>query len=100
MYCGRCCKEVEVNDYCKSCDDKLSTVYEKKMIKKYDIKTVAEWIHITKDSIHSMTSKKMVVDDSSIDNQDVIVVKDVDKNKDVKSVKGINIVEVANEENM
>ena len=72
----------------------------KKMIKKYDIKTVAEWIHITKDSIHSMTSKKMVVDDSSIDNQDVIVVKDVDKNKDVKSVKGINIVEVANEENM
>ena len=59
MYCYRCSKEVEKNDYCKACDDKLSVVHEKKnIIKKYEIKTVAEWIDITKDSIHSMTSKK------------------------------------------
>ena len=58
----------------------------KKMIKKYDIKTVAEWIHITKDSIHSMTSKKMVVDDSSIDNQDGIVVKAVADMEDLEIV--------------
>ena len=30
MYCDRCSKEVDVNDYCKACDDKLSAIHEKK----------------------------------------------------------------------
>ena len=30
MYCDRCSKEVEVNDYCKACDDKLSAIHQKK----------------------------------------------------------------------
>ena len=30
MYCNRCLKEVEKNDSCKACDDKLSSVRDKK----------------------------------------------------------------------
>ena len=30
MYCDRYSKEVDVNDYCKACDDKLSAIHEKK----------------------------------------------------------------------
>ena len=57
----------------------MSSVRDKKkeIIEKYEIKTVKEWIDITKDSIHNMTSKTIVADDSSFVNQDVISVKDV-----------------------
>ena len=58
----------------------------KKTIKRYESKTVSEWIDATKDSINSMTSKKMVVDDSSIDNQDGIVVKAVADMEDLEIV--------------
>ena len=54
------------------------------MIKIYDIKTVAEWIEANKHFINSMTSNKMIVDDSSIDNQDVIVVKAVENMEDLE----------------
>ena len=79
MFCNRCMKDVEKNDSCKACDDKLSSVRDKKkeIIKKYEIKPVSEWITITKNSIHSMTSKTIIAVDSSIVNQDVISVKDV-----------------------
>ena len=49
---------------------------KKKIIKKYEIKPVSEWITIAKNSIHSMTSKTIVAEDSSIVNQDVTSVKD------------------------
>ena len=69
MYCDRCNKEVDSDDFCKACDDKISAIHEKKQkaIKKYGIKTVKEWIDVTYDSINSRTSQKMVVDDTSID---------------------------------
>ena len=57
-----------------------------KMIKIYDIKTVTEWIDANKHFINSMTSNKMIVDDSSIDNQDVIVVKAVENMEDLEIV--------------
>ena len=60
MYCHRCQKFVEINDFWKGCADKLSSIHEKKTIEKYDIKTVSEWITKTKDSIHSLTSKTNV----------------------------------------
>ena len=56
------------------------------MIKIYDIKTVAEWIEANKHFINSMTSNKMIVDDSSIDNQDGIVVKAVADMEDLEIV--------------
>ena len=56
------------------------------MIKIYDIKTVTEWIDANKHFINSMTSNKMIVDDSSIDNQDVIVVKAVENMEDLEIV--------------
>ena len=61
MFCNRCLKEVEKNDSCKACDDKLSSVRDKEkgIIKKYEIKPVSEWIDITKNSIHNMTSKTL-----------------------------------------
>ena len=30
MFCHRCMKDVEKNDFCKACDDKLSSVRDKK----------------------------------------------------------------------
>ena len=30
MYCYRCMKYVEKNDFCKGCDDKLSSIHEEK----------------------------------------------------------------------
>ena len=55
----------------------LQFVIKKGIIKKYEIKPVLEWIDITKNSIHNMTSKTIVPEDSSIVNQDVVSVKDV-----------------------
>ena len=56
----------------------MSSVHDKKkeIIEKYKIKTTKEWIDFTKDSIHDMTSKTIVPEDSSIVNQDVVSVKD------------------------
>ena len=66
---------------------------KKYIIKKYEIKTVAEWIDITKDSIHSMTSKKKF-DDSLIDNQDVIAMKDVADMEDLGIVADKEVEEL------
>ena len=48
--------------FCKACDDKLSSVRDKKkeIIEKYEIKTTKEWIDFTKDSIHNLTIVKQL----------------------------------------
>ena len=69
------------------------------MIKIYDIKTVAEWIEANKHFINSMTSNKMIVDDSSIDNQDVIVVIAVKNMEDLEIVAEKEVEEVNVEKN-
>ena len=69
------------------------------MIKIYDIKTVTEWIDANKHFINSMTSNKMIVDDSSIDNQDVIVVIAVKNMEDLEIVAEKEVEEVNVEKN-
>ena len=85
MYCERCQKYVERNEFCKGCADKLSLIHEKNKnnIEKHGLKSVPYWIsttresiHILEDSIHSLTSKT-VPEDLSIVIQDVVSVKDV-----------------------
>ena len=81
-------------------------IKKKAIIEKYDLRTVSEWITITKDSNHSMTSKTIVPENSSIYNQDVVSVKDVggideleifsyDVNVE-EAVAGINELEFSN----
>ena len=93
MYCDRCQKFVERNDFCKGCADKLSSIHEKKTIKKYEIKTVTEWITKTRDSIHSLTSKTNVPEDLSIVIQDVVSVKDVGGIDDLEILSDVVNVE-------
>ena len=92
-------KDVEKNDSCKACDYKLSSVRDKKkeIIKKYEIRPVSEWITITKNSIHSMTSKTIVAKDSSLVNQDVISVKDVAGIEDLEFLTDKDAVTDCNE---
>ena len=77
IQCDRYNKEVDNDDFAKHAMTKFQQFMKKnkKTIKKYGIKTVKEWIYVTYDSINSRISQKMVVNDTSIDKQDVIVVK-------------------------
>ena len=70
---------------------------EKGIIEKYEIKLVSEWIDITKNSIHNMTSKTIVPEDSSIVNQDVVSVKDVGDIKDLEILTDKDVVTDCNE---
>ena len=59
-FCEKCENKLESDDFCKACDDKSLAFYiqKQKTMKKYDMKSIADRIIVTKELINKNKAKK------------------------------------------